>query len=68
MKIYVFNLTEEWTPVGSEAIVARTKEEAIELYGLSSQEYTLEEFDIEHGLVLTADGYDDTTMYARKPV
>ncbi len=62
MKIYVFNLKEEWTPYGAKAIVAESEEEAIKIYGLPDSEYTVESVAIRAGLVLEADGYDDVTI------
>ena len=67
MKIYVFNLAEQWTTSGAEAIVAETKDSAIAMYGLNMEEYTVEEYDIVVGLTLIASGYDQANMLVELP-
>jgi len=70
MKIYVFNSTEEWTCDVCHAIVAETEAEArkrlLEVY-TPDGEYNVEEYEIEKGLVLEAEGYDDSKMGVTLP-
>jgi len=71
MKLYVFNSTEEWTTEICHAIVADTEAEArerlLELYKEVWDKppkipFEVKEYEIESGLALEAEGYDDSKM------
>ena len=66
MKLYVFNSTEEWTTEICHAIVADTEAEArerlLELCKEVRDTFEVKEYEIESGLALEAEGYDDSKM------
>ena len=65
MKLFVFNSNEEWTTDVCHAVFAETEEKAREIlldYKPQDDRYSVVEYEIKEGLVLEAEGYDETRM------
>ena len=61
MKIYVFNSNEPWSVDICHAVFADSLDEAHEYFSPVG-EYNVREVEIRSGLILKADGYDNSRM------
>jgi hypothetical protein len=66
MWIYVFNRKEKWMTTGAVAIVADSQASAEAWYRqeFDTDDYTVVQHAITNGLILIAEGYDESEMVA----
>jgi len=69
MKFYLFNNIERWSIKGAVCIIANSSADAIARYEseFPDVDAVMKEYKIEDGVMIVADGYDDTTISIRTP-